>query len=69
MYTNRNDDDEIIDAAITLAEDERTIMSKKDSANVHRVTINAAHTATDRIKTTKTTLLQRGRNMGHAIST
>ena len=66
MYTNRNDDDEIIDAAITLAEDERTIMSKKDSANVHRVTINAAHTATDK---TKTKILHRVRNMGNAIST
>ena len=66
MYTNRNDDDEIIDAAITLSEDERTIMSKKDSANVHRVTINAAHTATDK---TKTKILHRVRNMGNAIST
>ena len=66
LCTNRNNDGEIINAAITLAEDERTVMAKNYITNVHRVTIDAAHTATDR---TKTAILQRGRNMGHAIST
>ena len=40
-------------------------MAKNDIANVRQVTIDAAHTATDR---TKTIILQRGRNVGHAIS-
>ena len=66
MYTNRNNDDEIIDAAITLAEDKRTVIAKNDITNVRQVTINVAHTATNR---TKTTIFQRGRNMGHEIST
>ena len=41
-------------------------MAKNDITNVRRFTIDAAHTYTDR---TKTTLLQRGGNIGHAIST
>ena len=61
LYTNRNNDDEIIDAAITLEEDEHTVMDKNEITNVRRVTIDAAHTATDRTKTTKTTILQRGK--------
>ena len=48
--TNRNNDDEIIDAAITLAEDEHTIMDKNDITNVRQVAIDAAQTATDRTK-------------------
>ena len=42
------------------------ISAKNDITNVHRVTIDAAHAATDQ---TKTTILQRVINVGHAIST
>ena len=59
LYSNRNNDDEIIDASITLSEDEHTAMAKNEITNVRWVTIYAAHTATDRTKTTKTTILQR----------
>ena len=62
---NKNNDDEIIDAAITLAEDEPIVMAKNEITNVRQVTINAARMATDR---TKTTILRRGINVGHAIS-
>ena len=66
MYT-RNDDDEIIDEAIVIAEDERTAVAKNDIMNVHRFTIDAAHQAIDKTKT-KTTLLQRGIHMGQTFS-
>ena len=66
MYTNRNNDDEIIDTAITLAEDERTVIAKNDITNVREVTIDTAHTVTDK---TKTTILHRVINVGHAIRT
>ena len=66
MYTNRNNVDKIIDEAIILVEDEHTVMDKNDITNVSRVTIEAAHTATNK---TKRTILQRGRNVGHAINT
>ena len=65
-YTNRNNDDKITDAAITLIEDERAVMAKNDITNLRRVAIDAEHTSTDR---TKTTILQRGRNVGREIST
>ena len=48
MYTNKTNDKELINAIITLAEDERTIMSKNDMTNVRQVTIDASHTATDK---------------------
>ena len=66
LYTNRKNDDELIDVAITLAADELTLMGKNDITNVRLVTIDADHTATDK---TKTTILQRGRNRGHTIRT
>ena len=65
MYT-RNNDDDIIDVAIAISKYKRTDISKNDSTNVSWVTIDADHTVTDK---TKTTLLQRGRNMGQASST
>ena len=35
MYTNTNNDNKLIDAATTIAEDERTDRSKKDFTNAH----------------------------------
>ena len=52
MYANNNNDKELIDAAITLAEDERTARAKNDITNVKQVTIDASHTATHKNKTT-----------------
>ena len=66
MYVNKNNDKELIDAAITLAEDERTARAKNDITNVKRVTIDASHTATHK---NKTALSQRGKNMGNAFNT
>ena len=66
MYANTNNDDKLINAAITLEEDERTSRAKKDFTNVCRVTIDAAHTAIDKIKTT---ILQRVRNVRNAVIT
>ena len=66
MYANTDYDNKLINVAITLAEDERIIMAKNDITNAHQVTIDASHTATDK---TKTTIRQRGRNVGHAIIT
>ena len=66
MYANTNNDNELIDVAITLAEDERTIIDKNEKTNVYRVTIDAAQAVTDK---TKTTIRQRGRNVGNAIIT
>ena len=62
---NKDNDKELIDAAITLAEDERNVMAKNNITNVQRVTIDAAHT--DKHKN-KTTIRQRGKNMGNAFS-
>ena len=66
MYANTNNDKKTIDAAITLAEAERTVMAKNDRTNVRQVTIDAAHTATYK---TKTTIRQRRINVGVSIST
>ena len=44
-------------------------MAKNYITNARRVTIDATHIATDINKTNKTKILQRGRNMGHAIVT
>ena len=66
MYANKNNDKKLIDAAITLAEDERTFMAKYDKTNMRQVNIDAAHTATHK---NKTTILQKGNNMGNAFST
>ena len=63
---NRNNDDEIINAAIATEEDKRTVISKNDITNVRRITIDAAYPGTDN---TKTTLLQRGTNIGQAFIT
>ena len=41
-------DDELIDQYIDKAEDERTVMAKEDLTNTRRVTIDAAHAATQR---------------------
>ena len=46
-----------MDAAITLAEDECTVMAKYDITNVRQVTINAAYTPTYK---NNTTIRQRG---------
>ena len=40
MYANTDNDDKLIDAAVTLAEDERTVRAKNDISNVRRVTID-----------------------------
>ena len=64
MYANTNNDNKLINAAITISEDERTVRAKNDITNVRRVTIDAAHTATDK---TKTTIHQRGKNVGNTI--
>ena len=66
MYTNKNNDEELIDAAITLAEDEITVIYKNDITNVRQVNIDASHTATHK---DKITIRQRGMNMGNAFST
>ena len=55
-----------MDAAMTLAEDERNIMPKNNITKVRQVTINAAHTATHK---NKTTIRHRRKNMGNAFST
>ena len=47
MYANNNNDKELVNAAITLAEDSCTVMAKNDITNVRQVTINAAYTATN----------------------
>ena len=49
MYT-RNNDEENIDVAIKIAEDKFTVISKNIITNVRQVTINAAHTVTDKAK-------------------
>ena len=64
MYANTNNDNKLINAAITISEDERTVRAKNDITNVRRVTIDAAHTATDK---TKTTIHQREKNVGNTI--
>ena len=46
MYDNKNNDKELIDAAIILAEDERTVIAKNNMTNVRRFTIDASHTDT-----------------------
>ena len=66
MYASTNNDDELIDATITLSEDGCTAMAKNDLTNVRQVTIDVAHTVTYR---TKKTIRQRGRNAGNTIST
>ena len=52
MYANTNNDDKLIDAAITIEEDKHTVMAKNDITNVKQVTIDASHTATHKNKTT-----------------
>ena len=64
MYANKNNDDKLINTAIKLAEDEITARAKNDITNECRVTTGAAHTATDK---TKTTIHQRGKNVGNTI--
>ena len=66
MYANKNNDEELIDAAITLAEDEHTVMAKSDITNLRRVTTDAAHTATHKNKISNH---QREKYVGHAIKT
>ena len=66
MYNNKNNDEELINAAITLAEDEVTVIYKNDITNVRQVNIDASHTATHK---DKITIRQRGMNMGNAFST
>ena len=58
-------DNGIIDFYNNKAEDERTVMPKNDTANVRRVTIDAAHSASGR---TAPSLLQRAKNAGYAFS-
>ena len=61
-------DDGIIDLYITKAEDERTSIAKQDFKNVRRITIDAAHSANNQIKS-KPALLQKGKNVGYALAT
>ena len=66
MYANKDSYEELIDASIKLAEVEPTVMAKNNISNVQQVTIDAAHTATHK---NKTTIRQRGNNMGNTFNT
>ena len=41
-------DDELIDQYIDMAEDERTVMAKKGTNDARRVTIDAAHSVSNK---------------------
>ena len=61
-------DDGIIDLYITKTKDERTNISKEDFKNARRITIDASHAAKNQIKPKKA-LLQKGKNVGYALTT
>jgi hypothetical protein len=63
-----NDENALIDEHITWAEDERTTMAKADMSNMQRRAIDNAHTQKS-TKPISITILQRGRNLGYALST
>ena len=46
IYDNKDNDEELIDASIILAEDKYNSMAKNNMNNVRRVTIDADNTAT-----------------------
>ena len=50
IYDNKDNDEELIDASIILAEDKYNSMAKNNMNNVRRVTIDAAHTTTHKTK-------------------
>ena len=56
----------IVNFYITKDEDERNAIVKQDFNNTRRVTINAAHAATNQIKP-KPAILQKGKNLGYAL--
>ena len=60
------EEDIFFDDNITLAEDERTVYAKGDTANKKRVTIDEAHIPTSK---PSMSLLQRGRNAGYSMGT
>ena len=61
-----NNENALIDEHITWAEDERTVLAKADTSNKQRRSIDTAH-ATPSSK--PISILQRGRNLGYAMST
>ena len=67
-YMLKMNDNGIIDLYITKAKDERTAIKKQSFKNARRVTIDAAHAATNQIKP-KPALLQQGKNVGYALAT
>ena len=50
MYANTNNDNELINVAIALKEDEHTVMAKHEITNVRRFNIDSSHTSTDKTK-------------------
>ena len=66
IYDNKNNDDVLIDAAITIAEYERTVMAKNDITDVRQVTIDASHTAAYK---NNTKILQMEEHVANTIST
>ena len=65
IYLENMNDNGIIVMYINKAEDECTVMVKNYFSNRRRVTIYEAHTAPNR---KESTLLQRGKNSGYALS-
>ena len=66
LRRQQNEEDIFFDDNITLAEDERTVYAKGDTANKKRVTIDEAHIPTSK---PSMPLLQRGRNAGYSMGT
>ena len=60
-------DNGIINFYITKAEEKRAAILKQYFKNARRVTIDAAHAATNQIKP-KLALLQQGKNVGYALA-
>jgi hypothetical protein len=58
-------DDALIKQYIGMAEDKRTEMAKRDTSNVHRVTIDAIHLTPT---TSKPSILQQSKNLGQLIN-
>ena len=63
---NKDNDKVLIDAAITIAEDERNAMENHNKLNGQRITIDETTTETHK---NKKTIRHRGKNMGNAFST
>ena len=66
IYDNKDNDEELIDASIILAEDKYNSMAKNNMNNVRRVTIDADNTATRKKKQQPD---REEKNMGNALST